>query len=124
MASKRPKKEFTVKHRREMRNEAAAKELGSLSHAQSDKAAVEAGDAVAFFRSNATVFMWGIASLHGCVLSGWPGLLLLRTVGVTSPAILDVAVTGLSIEAGTKPLHDRIGNLATSKRSKQDARQI
>jgi hypothetical protein len=115
--NKHPAKADLVKHRRHMRHRAAAAEPGSRSHTD----ALEAADAVALFRANSTVTMWGLASFVGCLLSGWLGLSLLHTVGVQAPPALDVVVTGLALGAGTKPLHDVIGNLAASKEKKQDA---
>jgi hypothetical protein len=113
----RPEKAELARHRRDMRHKAAGAQLGSREHTE----AMAAADAMALFRANSTVLMWGLASLAGCLLSGGLGLLLLHSVGVQAPEPLDVAVTGLALGAGTKPLHDLIGNLAASKEKKQDA---
>jgi hypothetical protein len=114
--NRRPEKGYLVRHRRLMRQQAEGAVPGSCLHTQ----AIEAADAMALFRANSTVLMWGLASLVGCMISGGLGLLLLHSIGVQAPALLDVAVTGLALGAGTKPLHDLIGNLAATKEEKQD----
>jgi hypothetical protein len=113
----RPKKEDLMKHRRWMRQRAAGADTGSETHTK----AVEAADAVALFRANSTVLMWGVACLLASLLCGWLGLLMLHAVGVHAPVPVDLAVTGVGIGSGTKPLHDLIGNLAATKQKKQDS---
>jgi hypothetical protein len=74
------------------------------------------------FRSNSTVLMFGVATLFAGILTGVLGLTLLHQVGVNSAAVgWDLAVTALAVGAGTKPLHDLIGNISASKETKQDS---
>lgn len=63
-------------------------------------------------RSNRAVFFWAIASVCGLVISGGFGIFLLQSIanGPVNP-YLDLAVTGLTIGAGTKPTHDLIASL-------------
>jgi hypothetical protein len=57
-----------------------------------------------------------IASLLGMLSSGYLGMFLLRVIGVTTaPLWMDIAVTGLAVGAGTKPLHDLISKIEKSK---------
>jgi hypothetical protein len=69
-----------------------------------------------------TATLWAVASMIGMILSGWLGLLLLHAVKAPhAPRGLDIIITGLVIGAGTKPLHDLIGNIQATKNDKQDA---
>jgi len=63
-------------------------------------------------RTNRAIVFWAIASICGFVISGWFGLFLLQSIA-TGPvnSFLDLAVTGLTIGAGTKPTHDLITSL-------------
>jgi hypothetical protein len=63
-------------------------------------------------RTNRAIVFWAIASICGFVISGWFGLFLLQAIA-TGPvnSFLDLAVTGLTIGAGTKPTHDLITSL-------------
>jgi hypothetical protein len=63
-------------------------------------------------RTNRAVLFWAIASICGLALSGGFGLFLLQSIA-NSPVnpYLDLAVTGLTIGAGTKPTHDLITSL-------------
>jgi hypothetical protein len=65
-------------------------------------------------KANRTVVFWAIASVLGVLVSGGFGFFLLQSVAsATTPVntFLDLAVTGLAIGAGTKPLHDLITSL-------------
>jgi hypothetical protein len=64
-------------------------------------------------RSN---IIWAMASLLGMLSSAYLGVFLLHAIGVASaPPLLDIAVTGMAIGAGTKPLHDLISKIEKSK---------
>jgi hypothetical protein len=64
-------------------------------------------------RSN---IIWAMASLLGMLSSAYLGVFLLHAIGVTSaPPLLDIAVTGMAVGAGTKPLHDLISKIEKSK---------
>ena len=75
-------------------------------------AAQAAADAQAVsdqFSSKRAVIMWGIASVLGLVISGGFGFFMLQSVSTNHVnTFLDLGVTGLTIGAGTKPLHDWI----------------
>ncbi len=71
-------------------------------------------------RANLTVLIFGTSALLAMILSGYLKAGFLRTVGESGiPAWVDIAVTGLVIGAGTKPLHDLISNISASKVEKQ-----
>ena len=76
-------------------------------------------------RGNTAVFVWGLASVLAMAGSGTLGIYLLRTIGVQSaPLWLDIAVTGLAIGAGTKPLHDLIKLVQETKEKKHDPAEV
>jgi hypothetical protein len=71
-------------------------------------------------RANLTVLIFGTSALLAMIISGYMKASLLRTVGESGiPAWVDIAVTGLIVAAGTKPLHDLISNISASKVEKQ-----
>ncbi len=60
-------------------------------------------------RFERTVLFWAIASICGLGISGGFGLFLLQSIATSHVnSFLDLTVTGLTIGAGTKPLHDAI----------------
>ncbi len=63
-------------------------------------------------RTNRAILFWAIASVCGIGISGGFGLFLLQTIATSHVnTLLDLAVTGLTIGAGTKPTHDLITSL-------------
>jgi len=77
-----------------------------VEKAASDQADVEA------LRNNRAVLFWAIASVCGLGISGGFGLFLLQSIATGHVnSFLDLAVTGLTIGAGTKPTHDLITSL-------------
>lgn len=62
-------------------------------------------------RANRTVFFWAIASICGIGIAGGFGFFLLQSIATGVNPYLDLAVTGLTIGAGTKPTHDLITSL-------------
>jgi biotin transporter BioY len=63
-------------------------------------------------REQRTIIFWAIASICGLGISGGFGFFLLQSVSVTPVnSFLDLAITGLTIGAGTKPLHDLITSM-------------
>jgi len=88
-----------------------------------DKArtAAKAQRTVDQIRANMTVLLWGSSSFLAMVASGYFGLYFLRAIGVRDPGVaLDIAITGLAIGGGTKPLHDLITNIKEAKEARQD----
>ncbi|HEY5987081.1 MAG TPA: hypothetical protein VIV12_12010 [Streptosporangiaceae bacterium] len=89
-------------------------------------------------RADKAIAFWALASVLGVLLSATFGLYLLHIVGLRSDGLvrggwtgpiasaagirhmLDLLVTGLAVGGGTKPLHDLITNLQTSKENKKD----
>jgi hypothetical protein len=72
-------------------------------------------------RANTTVLLFGTSALAAMLLSGYLKARLMDTVGVDGIAVwVDIAMTGLVVAAGTKPLHDLISNLQETKEKKQD----
>jgi hypothetical protein len=60
--------------------------------------------------------MWGLASCLAMLGSGLLGMFFLQAIGVKgAPLWLDIAVSGLVVGAGTKPLHDLIKKIEKSK---------
>lgn len=102
------------------RDAAVSAAVNTPTQANAD-AAAEAQQRVDQARANLAVVLWGVASLLAMLASGWLGVLLLSTIGVQEPGrALDIAVTGLAVGAGTKPLHDLISNIQASKEKKED----
>jgi hypothetical protein len=75
-------------------------------------------------RRNSAVFAWGLASLLGMIASGCFGIFLLAACGFDVPAFWDIALTGLAIGSGTKPLHDLIGNIQKAANEKADPPEV
>jgi hypothetical protein len=77
--------------------------------------AVEAADKQAEadkLREKRTIIFWAIASICGLGISGGFGFFLLQSVSTTPVnSFLVLAITGLTIGAGTKPLHDLITSM-------------
>jgi len=69
-------------------------------------------------RRNTTIIAWGIASALGMLACGTFGIRLLLATGFNVPVFWDIAITGLAVGSGTKPLHDLISNLQKSKDAK------
>jgi hypothetical protein len=77
-----------------------------VQQAASDQADVQT------LRNNRAVLFWAIASVCGLGISGGFGLFLLQSIATGHVnSFLDLAVTGLTIGAGTKPTHDLITSL-------------
>lgn len=109
------------------RNKAARDTLQQLKSgnmqaaAQQAAAAADNQHATDVIRANRSVFFWGFNSFLASLLVGVMKLDVMAQIGVLGGgALLHVAVTGLAIGGGTKPLHDLIANLQQSKQSKQD----
>jgi len=63
-------------------------------------------------RTERTIVFWAIASALGLIISGAFGLFLLQSIAISHVnSFLDLLVTGLTIGAGTKPLHDLITSM-------------
>lgn len=62
-------------------------------------------------RASRAVFFWAIASICGIGIAGGFGFFLLSSIATGVNPYLDLAVTGLTIGAGTKPTHDLITSL-------------
>lgn len=75
-------------------------------------------------RSERAFLLWGVATLVATVLCAGLGMLLLRSVSMEPMRdpnrFLDLAVTGLVVGAGTKPLHDLISRLQKAKEKATD----
>jgi hypothetical protein len=76
-----------------------------------DQAAADQAEVETLTTTRAVVF-WAIASILGVGISGSFGLFLLQSIATGHVnSFLDLAVTGLTIGAGTKPTHDLITSL-------------
>ncbi len=74
--------------------------------AATDQAAADAR------RTERAIIFWAIASVCGLVISGGFGFFLLQSVASNHVnSVLDLAITGLAIGAGTKPVHDLITSI-------------
>ena len=104
---------------KQTRDEAFAELARSDARADVVAAAANAQALVNKIRRNSAVFAWGLASFLGMVASGCFGILLLQAAGFDVPEFWDIALTGLAVGSGTKPLHDLISNMqkASSQRS-------
>lgn len=62
------------------------------------------------------VIYWGITSSLAMLCSAYMGVFLLRMIGAEwTPLWIDIAITGLAVGAGTKPLHDLIQRIEAGK---------
>jgi len=69
-------------------------------------------------RTERAIIFWAIASVCGLVISGGFGFFLLQSVASNHVnSFLDLAVTGLAIGAGTKPIHDLITSIQNNAAS-------
>lgn len=71
-------------------------------------------------RKNTALIAWGIASALALLACGAFGIRLLHATGFDVPAVFDIAITGLAVGSGTKPLHDLISNIQKAKDTKAD----
>ncbi len=63
-----------------------------------------------------TIVFWIASSFLAMLASAILGIFLLRTIGAsTVPLWADIAITGLAVGAGTKPLHDLIKRIEVGK---------
>lgn len=71
---------------------------------------------------NRCVLLWSLASFVAMVLCGYAGVMMFRILAqaetVDIHPMVDIAITGLAIGAGTKPLHDLISYVQKSKEKK------
>lgn len=85
-----------------------------------DVAAVEAAElALAKAKAKRAIPLWAAASSLGLLVCSMLGLGLIAAVSATPPSgefvrTVDVLITGLTVGAGTKPLHDLISRLEKS----------
>jgi hypothetical protein len=75
-------------------------------------------------RANLAVLLWAVASLVAMLVCGAFGVLLLEGIGLDVPEWFDIAVTGLAIGSGTKPLHDLISNIQKAKENREDPAEV
>jgi hypothetical protein len=72
-------------------------------------------------RTERAIIFWAIASICGLGISGGFGFFLLQSVASSHVnTVLDLAVTGLAIGAGTKPVHDLITSIQSKAASGAD----
>lgn len=102
----------------------AAADSGTLAAAVQSKVQKAADDqAKADARRTArAIIFWAIASVCGLIISGGFGFFLLQSVASNHVnSFLDLAVTGLAIGAGTKPVHDLITSIQNNASGKSAA---
>jgi hypothetical protein len=105
------------------RNEAFAAVASPPAGSTVEDVVTTAAKAQAFLdrvRRNTAVIAWGLASALAMIACGAFGIRLLDAIGFDVPPFWDVALTGLAIGSGTKPLHDLISNIQKSKDAKAD----
>jgi hypothetical protein len=88
------------------------------------RTAAQAQALVDRIRRNKTLIAWGIASAVAMVACGAFGVRLLAAAGFDVPVFWDIAITGLAVGSGTKPLHDLISNIQKSKTAKEDPANV
>lgn len=72
-------------------------------------------------RANRAVGLWATATVLAMLASAALGVYLLSILGAQdTPRSFEIAITGLAIAGGTKPLHDLISNLETKKNKSKD----
>ncbi len=64
-----------------------------------------------YLKADRATVALGVATILGVVASFLFGLYFLQSVGISASHTVDVTVTGITIGAGTKPLHDLISSL-------------
>lgn len=74
-------------------------------------------------RANLAVALWAVASVAAMLVCGAFGVLLLEAISLDAPEWFDIAVTGLAVGSGTKPLHDLISNIQKAKEQKEDPKE-
>lgn len=89
--------------------------LAKSPSSQTATAAATAQALVERIRRNTTIIAWGVASALGMLACGAFGIRLLSAIGFDVHEALDIAITGLAVGSGTKPLHDLISNLQKAK---------
>jgi hypothetical protein len=91
--------------------QAAAADPGQTTAVVQEKVVTAADDQASAdtLRTKRAIVFWAIASACGLVISGAFGFFILQSVAIGHVnSFLDLAVTGLTIGAGTKPVHDLI----------------
>jgi hypothetical protein len=78
-------------------------------------AAVRAQAVLERIRRNTVIIAWALATAIAMFACGAFGIRLLTTLGFDAPAFWDIAITGLAVGSGTKPLHDLISNLQKAR---------
>jgi hypothetical protein len=120
---KKPKLKNQLQAKAELENAYVA-ELDVPKH-ENERTVANKERCVDQIRANLTVLIFGTSALFAMIISGYLKAGLLRTVGESGiPAWVDIAVTGLVIGAGTKPLHDLISNISASKDEKEKPRGV
>ena len=92
-----------------------------LLESPTEAAAAEAARAQALLtrvKRNTAVIAWGLASALAMLACGAFGIRLLTAIGFDVHVFWDVAITGLAVGSGTKPLHDLISNIQRSSENK------
>lgn len=101
------------------RNRTASAAKSNPDDAAKKKAAVEAQTDLKRWKANRAVVIWAIATVIGIWVSSRIGVYILDII-IETPAgqgpdkALDIAVTGLVIGGGTKPLHDLISRIQSA----------
>jgi hypothetical protein len=65
-------------------------------------------------------FALGVAAILGVAASGFFGLFFLRAIGIQVSPTVDTILTGVTIAAGSKPLHDFISTLQNTDNPKTE----
>jgi hypothetical protein len=103
---------------------------GSMAVIRAEKddaadAAAEAAQDLAIINANRSSFFFGLNAAMAAIAAGYLNLHLLGLIGVSGVASwLDLLVTSLVISGGTKPLHDLISRIESSKQNSQSQNQI
>jgi hypothetical protein len=72
-------------------------------------------------RANRAIGLWATATVLAMLGSAALGVYLLTILGAQDvPRSLEIAITGLAVAGGTKPLHDLISSLETKKNKSKD----
>ncbi len=76
-------------------------------------------------RANRSVGLWAAATVLAMFASAATGMYLLAIVGAQEvPRVVELAVTGLAVGGGTKPLHDLIKSVEQKKEKRQDPPEV
>lgn len=115
-----------TKPKKVIARDVAVAQAASSGHPPDLRAAADKQAELERWRANRTMVAWALATTLGMIASSATGIYLLQMV-VTSPQeprALDILLTGLVVGGGSKPLHDLITRVQSSKDRAKDPAEV